>query len=341
MAASSHNYPLRWPHGLAVLLVCCTFPMIWIGGLVTTYRAGMAVPDGFSTYGYPLFTYPLLSWLAAPWELFIEHGHRLWGYLVGFSTIAFLTATWICDRRRWMRWLAVGALLAVVGQGVLGAMRVRFDEVLLARIHGCVGPAFFALTVALAVLTSRRWCAAEPPRMLEKGPAIQRLAIVTTALAYLQLVLGSALRHMPVWATPADFRLALVFHLIVAALLAGHVAWLAFRLVRYASSERALVTPGLGLLALLLLQLGLGLGTWIVKYGWPTGWLPAWLAPQGQLDYVVVAEGRLQAWLTTLHVATGSLILAASLLVAMRSLRLVRGTRSTTGQLARRLELAL
>ncbi len=204
--------------------------MIWIGGLVTTYRAGMAVPDGFSTYGYPLFTYPLMSWLAAPWELFIEHGHRLWGYLVGISTISFVAAIWLCDRRRWMRWLAIVALLAVVGQGVLGAMRVRFDEVLLARIHGCVGPAFFALTVALAVFTSRRWCASQPPRLLEQGASLQRLAIVTTALAYLQLVLGSALRHMPVWARPGDFRLALVFHLIVAAVLAGHVALLAFRL---------------------------------------------------------------------------------------------------------------
>jgi cytochrome c oxidase assembly protein subunit 15 len=32
-------------------MVCATFPLIWIGGLVTTYDAGMAVPDWPSTYG--------------------------------------------------------------------------------------------------------------------------------------------------------------------------------------------------------------------------------------------------------------------------------------------------
>jgi cytochrome c oxidase assembly protein subunit 15 len=314
--------------------------MIWIGGLVTTYRAGMAAPEGFSTYGYPLFTYPVLAWLAAPWDLFIEHGHRLWGYLVGISTIAFVLATWNCDPRRWMRWLAIAALLGVIGQGVLGAMRVHFDEVLLARIHGCVGPAFFAFAVALAVLTSRRWVSSEPPELLAKGAALQRLALVTTGLAYLQIVLGSALRHMPVWASPGDFRTALVFHLVVALALAVHIVWLLVRVFKIARRQSALLRPAVGLAALLLVQLGLGLGTWVAKYGWPTI-VPDWLAPGGQLDYTVVAEGRLQAWLTTAHVAAGSLILVTSLLVSLRSLRLVRGASQANGHVARLMELAV
>ena len=36
-------------------------------------------------------------------------------------------------------------------------MRVLLDERTLAMFHACVGPAFFAFTAALAVLTSRRW----------------------------------------------------------------------------------------------------------------------------------------------------------------------------------------
>ena len=67
----------RWPHRLAVLLCCATFPLIWVGGLVTTYDAGMAVPDWPTTYGYNMFSYPLETWLYGPWDLFIEHGHRL------------------------------------------------------------------------------------------------------------------------------------------------------------------------------------------------------------------------------------------------------------------------
>ena len=49
----------RWPHRLAVLLVCVVFPLIWVGGLVTTYDAGMAVPDWPTTYGYNLLLYPM------------------------------------------------------------------------------------------------------------------------------------------------------------------------------------------------------------------------------------------------------------------------------------------
>ena len=34
--ASRHS---RWPHRLAIVLACTTFPLIWVGGLVTTFDA--------------------------------------------------------------------------------------------------------------------------------------------------------------------------------------------------------------------------------------------------------------------------------------------------------------
>ena len=72
-----------WPHRWAVVLACATFPLVWVGGLVTTTDAGMAVPDWPNTYGYNLFLYPWQTWLAGPWDLFVEHGHRLLGAAVG------------------------------------------------------------------------------------------------------------------------------------------------------------------------------------------------------------------------------------------------------------------
>jgi len=39
-----------WLHRLSLLIVCMVWPLIWIGGLVTTYDAGMAVPDWPGTY---------------------------------------------------------------------------------------------------------------------------------------------------------------------------------------------------------------------------------------------------------------------------------------------------
>src|SRR5438477_1424482 len=133
-----------WPHRLAVALALVTFPLIWVGGLVTTYDAGMAVPDWPGTYGYNLLRYPWQTWLAGPWDLFIEHGHRLLGATAGFIAIALVAVVLITDRRRWLFAASCGALTLVVFQGLLGGARVLLDARLVALLHGCIGPLFFA-----------------------------------------------------------------------------------------------------------------------------------------------------------------------------------------------------
>ena len=72
-----------WSHRWAVALSCATFPLLWVGGLVTTTDSGMAVPDWPNTYGYNLFLYPWETWITGPWALFLEHSHRLIGATVG------------------------------------------------------------------------------------------------------------------------------------------------------------------------------------------------------------------------------------------------------------------
>jgi cytochrome c oxidase assembly protein subunit 15 len=299
-----------------VALVCATFPLIWVGGLVTTYDAGMAVPDWPNTYGYNLFLYPWQTWLYGPWGLFIEHGHRLLGSLVGMLSIGLVVAAWLCQRGALVRWLSVVALAAVIFQGALGGLRVIEDEVQLARIHGCFGPAFFALAVALAVVTSERWRtgAIAPGTQLVN---VERYAVLTTLLAYCQLILGSFLRHLPAGSQPGDFRTVLVFHLVVAGALLVHALLLAVEVLRKHRGEGSLVRPATSLLALVCLEICLGGATWVMKYGWPS-----WFADYGfAAGYTVAAESRASAWTTTAHVATGSLILATSLLVALRSAR--------------------
>jgi cytochrome c oxidase assembly protein subunit 15 len=316
-----------WPHRSAVALVCATFPLIWIGGLVTTYGAGMAVPDWPNTYGYNLWLYPAETWINGPWKLFVEHGHRLYATLVGLLTIAFLVCAWWCQKRPLVRWLGAIALAAVLFQGALGGMRVIQDQVQLAKIHGCFGPAFFALTVALAVVTSRRWLQGGLPNQHGLGK-IERLAMMTALLAYCQLVLGSQLRHLPAGASPGDFRFALMFHLLTAVALTISIGFLAVRVYRTHRGEHALLRPAMGLLSLILVQIGLGGATWVAKYGWPS-----WLADFGfAAAYTVTADSRPQAWLTTAHVAAGSLILATSLLIALRSARFAHGTSRPTPQ---------
>src|SRR5437762_1599186 len=142
---SLRSYQQRspWPHRWAVALACATFPLLWVGGLVTTTGSGMAVPDWPTTYGYNLFLYPWKSWITGPWALFLEHSHRLFGATVGILAIAFVAAVWQCDARRWIRWLSVAALCLVVVQGVLGGIRVLRDDEGFAMFHGMTGPLFF------------------------------------------------------------------------------------------------------------------------------------------------------------------------------------------------------
>ncbi len=311
-----------WPHRLAWVLACATFPLIWMGGLVTTYGAGMAVPDWPNTFGYNLFLYPVASWLAV-WDVFLEHSHRLLGAAVGLVTIALAVTLWIGDHRRSMKWLGAAALVGVIGQGVLGGLRVLGNEIFLAKVHGCTAPLFFALASALVTLTSRHWHA--PERVGPGRPEgwIPRFGSAMVLAIYLQIVLGANLRHQAPDASVGWFRLWVWLHLIVAAsVVAGAWAWWAVgrgRLGHPMLARRARL-----LAALVVVQVLLGLATWVVRYG-----VPAWFADYfWEIAYTVEAGGPLQAIVVTAHVAVGSLTLVTALSLGMWAARLGRAARS-------------
>ncbi|MCA9189225.1 MAG: COX15/CtaA family protein [Pirellulaceae bacterium] len=312
-----------WPHRLAVLLVCATFPLIWVGGLVTTYDAGMAVPDWPSTYGYNLFLYPWQTWVSGPWDLFIEHGHRLLGATVGMLAIAAMVTIVWKDSRRWVKVLSVIALTAVCLQGVLGGQRVLWNNRQIAQLHGVFGPVCFCLFVSLAVVTSQWWRATgRTGDSLQIGNMSARGAVGATVLsgcALVQLILGSQLRHVMGGAGGAGFRVALLFHLVLAAVIFAQTVWLvAIHLA--ATSRDGVKSVALSLMFLVLLQVGLGLATWVLKYYWPAWAEGAWFAR----PFTIVNESMPQSLVVTGHVATGSLILAMSVKLALRSWRLCR-----------------
>jgi cytochrome c oxidase assembly protein subunit 15 len=314
-----------WPHRLAVALVCATFPLVWVGGLVTTHDAGMAVPDWPNTYGYNLFLYPWTEWFAGPWDLFIEHAHRLFAALVGLLCIVFVIVVWRAESRRWVRNAALVALGLVVAQGVLGGLRVVLDERTLAMIHGCVGPLFFTYCVLLATITSQSW--REERRNTagdSRSAAVLAAASITTILAYMQLVAGAQLRHVGASIAPTTFRALVVFHLIGAGALLIGTAYLAVCAKGGVVNDRWLRVPARWLVALVALQIALGGGAWVVNYGWPAWfgeypWAAQWLV---NADGAIAAKGHIQANLTTAHVATGSLILAIAAMIALRAARL-------------------
>ena len=336
----SHNHsqpdlawPERWPHRVAVLLVGLTFPLIWVGGLVTSYDAGMAVPDWPSTYGYNLFLYPWQTWLFGPFDILVEHGHRLLASLVGFITIALLVSIWKCSTSPALRVCGVIALGLVVGQGVLGGMRVLFDERDLAKVHGCVGPLFFAFTCFLATFTSRRWRETQSTtRSADSSAAVDnrlfRFAALTAGWAYLQIALGAQLRHLTPDVAPGAFRALLLFHLVVAAIVTSHLIWLAIKTRRatrnLTSPETSawLTRPTRALVLLVVTQLTLGAATWVLNYGFPI-WFRDYAWAQ---DFVIQHESFRQALVSTAHVAIGALIFALSTVVAARVWRTLPAT---------------
>src|SRR2546428_13790801 len=63
-------------HRVALLTACATFPLIFMGGLVTSHQAGMSVPDWPNSYGYNMFLFPPRLWIGG---ILYEHTHRLMG----------------------------------------------------------------------------------------------------------------------------------------------------------------------------------------------------------------------------------------------------------------------
>jgi cytochrome c oxidase assembly protein subunit 15 len=307
-----------WPYRLAVAVALTTFPLIWVGGLVTTYDAGMAVPDWPGTYGYNLFAYPWQKWFFGPFDLFVEHGHRLLGAAVGLLTLLLAAAAWKKDDRSWFRELSLLAVGLVIAQGLLGGARVLWDERIVALLHGCTGPAFFAFASAMVVCCSRKW------RELDSSgaPALDKRLLHATwwmaAVTYLQLIAGALVRHVPLSATPDFFRAMVIFHLIFAGVVALQAAMLGWAVLSRRKSVGWLVAPTLVLLGLVALQIGLGGATWIAKYSWPE-WAAGFRSAAG---YVIAEKSLSQSLITTAHVANGSLILAVSVVLAVRCSRL-------------------
>src|SRR5262249_21145453 len=130
------------------------------------------------------------------------------------------------DRRRWLIQASVGALVLVILQGVLGGARVLLDERLVALIHGCVVPLFFAFLAGLIAVTSPRQISAASES--SGSGRLARAACVTVALAYAQLVLGAIVRHTPLTAPTGLFSAALVLHLLLAFALTAHVVGMAW-----------------------------------------------------------------------------------------------------------------
>lgn len=310
-----------WVRRAAICLACATFPLIFVGGLVTTTRAGMAVPDWPGTYGYNLFLYPWETWFFGPWKLFVEHGHRLFGSLVGVLAIGLVTlAVWTRAPQRFV-WGAIVALALVCVQGFLGGARVLLesrgilDGRSIAMIHGCVGPFFFTYAVLYAAATSWQGRNLQWLREERSLTAVKIGALLLAVLSTVQFLVGANLRHVPDTADPSYFKIMTVMHLVIAAALLVQMLFLAARILGRKALRNYFGNTASLLLTLLVAQIGLGMATWVLKYGYPTS-LPF---ADAFAALTIEHQSVLQVLIVTAHVANGSLVLALSARLAFVS----------------------
>lgn len=105
-----------WAARFAAVAALAVVPLLLLGGLVTSTGSGLAVPDWPGTYGANMFLYPIA--LMADPRIFLEHTHRLFGSLVGLTTISLAIFTWATpDLRR--RLDVPASIVAVVVIGMV------------------------------------------------------------------------------------------------------------------------------------------------------------------------------------------------------------------------------
>jgi cytochrome c oxidase assembly protein subunit 15 len=139
-----------WSHSFVGAACAAMLLLIFAGGLVTSLKAGLAVPDWPTSFGYGMFLLPLADMTGG---VYYEHAHRLLGSLVGLTTLVLFVHL---ARGRWtptVKTVAGLVFLLVCIQGVIGGLRVTDKSIALAVVHGVLAQGVFALLVALLALT--------------------------------------------------------------------------------------------------------------------------------------------------------------------------------------------
>ncbi len=281
-------------HGLAILAAVLTFPLLLSGGSVTVYRVGMAVPDWPTTFGVNMFLYDMLN---SSWGVQLEHSHRLLGSAVGVVCIVVFLGYLFFEPRRWLKVLAFLILLGVSLQGILGGIRVLRVSTDLAFLHGCTAELLFAVMVAFCVFSGRDW-AAEPATSPDTSN-LRRKSVVTLVLVFGQIVLGAWVRHY-------GSNTGVIVHAVFATTVWGHALALGIRILSRRRQYPYLVPSALSMLVLIHLQLVLGVLAW---------WL---LRP---FDGVPRDVWPAQAAIRVAHHGLGALLLAAVIVITVRSFR--------------------
>ena len=297
-----------WTALFSKVAVAATFLLLVAGGLVTSNEAGLAVVDWPNTFGSNMFLYPLARMTGG---IYYEHAHRLFGVLVGLTTIVLAIRLWRSDKRGWLHRVGGAAVVLVVLQGVLGGLRVTggftlstaeadmAPSIALAVVHGILGQVFLCVMIVIAVVTSRLWFDApfsEPRPHAKDDRTFQQWLIVTLIL---QLVLGALQRHL---SALLIVHISLAAVVVLLALMVGGRAWGLYH------GTWPVQRMGQTLIGLTCVQVTLGIAALAVTQG----------------KAIVGSPTTVEVTIATAHQATGAALLALSVALLLWTQRLFR-----------------
>ena len=279
-------------HRFAIATAGFTVLLLMAGALVTSNDAADSVPDWPLAYGKIIP--PLVGGIR------YEFTHRVVAFIV--AMLATALAIWLAgtDKRPAVRRLGWTALALVVAQALLGAARVKLGHPpLIATFHATVAQIFFITTVALALYTSPWSLSDQAPHEDRGSPQLRSMALWTTIVIFVQLILGAGFRHGAFGILP---------HLIGAVAVTFFVIW-----TGRAAKKRFANVPAI---RRSVVWLHATFGTQILL-GFAAYWAVAKAINEAQptLPYVI---------LTVAHVLVGALTLASSVILTLICYRLLR-----------------
>ena len=301
-------------HLFALLVAASTAVLIFAGGLVTSTGSGLSVPDWPTTYGWSMFTFPLDKMVGG---IRYEHSHRLIASGVGFLIVVLAGWLWRTEPRAWVRNLGYAALAAVVTQGILGGITVLwYLPAPVSIAHAGLAQLVFCLTVSIALVTSPGWKSACSPSLdaartftVRDDRILPRIALITTILIYVQILVGATMRHTDAGLAIPDFPLA--FGRLIPPMWDAKIA------VHFAHRVGALLVASMAVATA---------GHALYHHGRrgelrrPSILLLALVAVQVTLGALTILSGK-QFVINSLHVVTGAAVLGTSLVLTLRAHR--------------------
>lgn len=273
-----------------MFVACATLVVITAGALVTSNDAGLSVPDWPTSFGYLIKVPHFVGGIRYEWS------HRMVAGTLVSLTLAIAIWTFLVERRRWMRWLAIAAFCTVICQAILGGLTVLlFQPPAVSTAHATVAQTFFCIAVAIALFTGRKWVEEQPRVEFDpRRPSLFTLTLLSIFVLYVQLILGGMFRHHGMSWWP---------HVLNAVIVAFVLTWTVIRALAAYSQIEAVRRPAILLLALLITQLCLGFAAFLTRVAWGRD------AAQPELPMVVS---------TVAHVAVGALLLATTVVLAIQ-----------------------